>query len=175
MEKQHRFVILSLVLALMVAGCAGGAFGSFRPDESLVEDTNFTQTMQWFRNGTLGPMYEIALELPEEWVENFTVTTTPSRVEFNFINERGDESPIFTIEALNDEQYWSQNGSYPQEYVNVKNTRDTFFIYNVPRIAFYSGLSQEEFESLAMLVPDIMTTFSATLSEDSDALADMPS
>lgn len=161
MANPLRFVTLSL-LVLLLTGCMG-AFGSFEPQAQPVAESVLVLPVRYLDGKNIGPEYHVSLTLPEEWVGQFVANNNGNVIEFDFTKTPGGKAPIFSISALSERQYWEQVGSYPGTYRNVYSTGDTFFVYHLPRDAYYSGLTAETFKGFADQVPGIMTTFTAKL------------
>ena len=159
MAAHVRKVIIGLVLLLSLGGCAGGAFGGFIPRTEAIAEQTVVRQLGYFDQGQKGPIYSVAVTIPEGWVGSFSTTSNGSVLTFNYITPAGRTAPIFTIHALSISQFWKQNGSEPTQYKNIKATGDTYFIYNLPVDAFYSGLSREEYAIIAEQVPNILATF----------------
>lgn len=159
----HRFFLLGSLLVLVLAGCASGTFGSYGSEIQPVTGTTVVRTIQYLdENGDEGPAYNVSIEVPEPWVGEFETRSEGNSLFFDLVREER-RAPIFFIEALSESQYWEQIGSYPGQYTNLKATPDTYFIYHLPIDAYYSGLSEEEFEPLLTLVPEVLRTFSVEL------------
>lgn len=161
MANQVRTVLTAIVLALVLASCAGGAFGGFPQAPMEITEAEVVRTMRYFDEGSLGPQYSVSFTVPESWVGRFATVQTGSVMAFDFVAESGRRSRIFTIDALSQQQFWEQNGSYPTQFTNILNTWDTYFIYNVPIDAFYSGLDAEQYEAFTAEVPGIIDSFVA--------------
>lgn len=154
MSKRFIFIII----ALLAAGCTQYTFGGDDNKVEAIDDTVITRELRYLDNNTRGPVYEVVLEVPEEWVGSFETRTRGNSLVFNYFTDDDDEtgSPIFFIDALSNAQYWEQIGSFPTQYKNIANTADTYFIYNLPLDDFYSGLPEDEFDDLADAVPAII-------------------
>lgn len=169
MIPQSRFIQSILILTLLgLVGCSGGVGGLV--EISPVDDTTLVREIQYLDDQREGPMYNITLDIPEEWVGQFETATQDNRITFDFIVEDdrnndgepdGTRATIFSIEALSIDQYWNQIGSYPGDYHNLLFTADTYFIYYLPQFAYYSGLSDEDFEVFKELVPSVAQSLSA--------------
>lgn len=159
---KHRTLLFSviLVLAVFLSGCAGSVSGVARSvvpvDDMLVESA-----LQYRNGRDLGDVYTVSLTVPEDWVGVFELRNDGDTLYFDFIRENGVGAPIFFIEALSEQQYWQQIGSYPGDYTNLDNRNDTYFIYHLPKDPHYSGLPADDFADFAELVPDIVSTFDA--------------
>lgn len=156
-----RLGLLSTVLLLLLAGC-GRSFGSFEPIAAPVTDKVVTGTMQYLLRLDEGPVYNFTLTLPDEWVGKITTRNGGNVVFFDYITDSGASVPFFTIEALSEEQLWKQEGGYPAYRSSIINTADTYFLYHLPVDAYYSGLPEETFASLAAAVPPVMLSFAVT-------------
>lgn len=166
MANQFRIIVMAVVLAMSLASCAGGAFGGFPQSPMDITETNVVRTIRYFDEGTLGPQYEVSFTVPESWVGSFETSQSGSVMAFDLIAENGRRSRIFQIDALSRQQFWEQNGSYPTQYSNILNTWDTYFIYYVPIEAFYSGLSQAEYDAITAEIPNIIDSFIAEEMQD---------
>lgn len=159
--RKIRFLVLNLAGLLLLSGCAGAAFGGFAIQTTDVTAQTVEQEVRSFEQGKIGPSYVFAVDVPEDWVDNFRLSNNGSVVTFNYITERGRSAPLFRIEALTRDQYWKQQGSYPSAFNNILSQDDTYFIYYAPRDAYYSGLPEDEFLALRDQIPGIITTFRA--------------
>lgn len=160
MLLKSRFIVLLVVaaLALTLVGCAG-----VRSDNSVkpVDNQNFATELQFIDGIKVGPKYNASVSLPQDWVGKFKARSEGNKLYFDYITPSGSSAPIFYIEALSKSQYWQQNGAHPGSYTNIINRGDTFFIYYLPIDAYYSGLSKQEFSTLAEAVPGIISSFTA--------------
>ena len=175
MAIRYRIILLGSMLMVLV-GCSSRAFGGELEEVEAISDTALVRTMQYLEADSEGPVYDVSMTVPENWVGNFETRVNGNRITFEYLivdeeavaeAEANEEEPpdprraaIFYIEALSREQYWEQVGSYPGDYPNIQFTADTFFIYHVPQFAFYSGLSDEDYEAWTADVPDIITSVS---------------
>lgn len=158
-----RISILFLSLAMLaLVGCGSRSFGNLSVQTEPVETTTITRTVQFVESGWLGPQYRITLTVPTEWVGRFQTRNRGNSVVFEFVNERGRASPIFSLDALSVSQYWEQVGNLPGDYNSIINTADTYIVYHLPITAFYSGLPPAQFQSLADAVPGIIQSVSVT-------------
>jgi hypothetical protein len=165
--KQSRFVVLALILGLL-AGC-GRAFGGFEPQTQSVTTKEIVLPVQYLEGLQAGPLYQVTITLPDDWVGKFATSNNGNIVSFNF-NEKADRAqrapaPIFSISALSERQYWKQIGGYPGSYKSILSTGDTYFIYYLPIDPYYSGLAPEAYSALAQQVPGVITSFQAKLSQ----------
>lgn len=167
-----RFLGLTLLALAMLAltGCTQYAFGGNQSEVETIDGTTITRTLQYLDDNTAGPLYELTFTVPDGWVDEFQTLNRGNSLVFRYITEDEDDadaddddedrepagSLIFTIDALSNAQYWEQIGSYPGQYKNITNTADTYFIYNLPIDAYYSGLADEEFDELAADVPAVI-------------------
>lgn len=158
MTSKLRIVLLGLAALLALAGCSGGG-ASVTVD--VVESENVSFEMRFTEGANRGPFYTVDLTLPQGWVDTFQIRARDNRLEFEFIRDDVRRASIFTIEALSRSQYWEQIGSYPEDYVNILFTADTYFIYHLPPDAYYSGLPDDEFAAFAAEVPGIIQSFAA--------------
>lgn len=165
MTTLHRRTALLAValLALFAAGCASSSI----QETLLIEDTTITRAVQYFENAgtTEGPIYEITVDVPADWIGDFRTKTNANRITFEYIVSETNHIPIFYIEALSDVQYWEQIGSYPGVHVNLSNELDTYFVYSLPLNRSISGLTEEEYDALIAQVPEVVATFDAERSE----------
>jgi len=172
-----RYRLISLILAatlLALVGCSGSAIAG--PKEvSVIEETTLVRQLQYVDGQTEGPMYNLSVTVPEEWVGQFETNIRGNRMTFEFIVEHDDDedveadleneedtrirASVFFVEALSSGQYWEQVGSYPGDYYNLKFTADTYFIYHLPIDSYYSGLSDEEYAAFAAEIPGIAQSF----------------
>lgn len=183
-----RFVILSIIL-FSVSGCGYRAFTEPELAYEPVDSNEVVRTIQYLDGQTEGPLYNISLTVPDGWVGTFeTRNLGGAAYSFEFMQElevdEDDEdlepedmfryAPIFTVEALSRPQYWEQSGSYPEQYVNVKFTADTYFIYSVLPDAYYSGLPDDEYAEFTAAIPEIMASFNAERVDADGAILTMP-
>jgi len=174
--------ILVGVLLFAISGCGYRAFTEPGLDYEAVDATTITRTLQYFDEQNEGPVYNVSFTVPEAWVGEFETRALGNGISFEFVQalevEEDEEpefryAPIFTVEALSSPQYWKQVGSYPEQFVNIKFTADTYFIYNLPIDAFYSGLPDDEFDEFAAAVPEIIASFEVERVGDSSASLSM--
>ncbi len=165
MLNKSRVIILLVVAALAalaLTGCAGvGSTNSVTP----VDNQNFATQLQFIDGIKVGPKYNAAVSLPQDWVGKFKVRSEGNKLYFDYITASGSSAPIFFIEALSKSQYWQQNGAHPGSYTNIINRGDTYFIYHLPIDSYYSGLPKQEFGALAEAVPGIISSFTAEAAE----------
>lgn len=169
-------IILAVVAVLLLAGCTGRGIATAGLDVGFnetasIDDAVVARPIRYVDGLNAGPIYNVSLEVPDEWVGIFQTRHEGNRITFEYTPSR-DESrttqratfgaaPIFTVEALSPAQYWEQIGSYPGQFETLVNAVDTFLIYQMPREAFYSGLSDEEFQDFRELVPQVVLSFDA--------------
>ena len=156
MTKQLRLAVL-ITLILLLTGCSG-AFGDYPTTTEAVTDATVVRSLQFIDEGNLGPVYTFSIDIPDEWVGQVQTRNDGNSIYFDYVTENG-AAPIFFIEALSVAQFWEQVGSYPGIYDDIQWTRDTYFIYHLPRDAYYSGLSKELYQALSAVVPQVITTF----------------
>jgi len=188
MATYIRFTILSVIL-FAVSGCGYRAFTEPELAYEAVDTAEVVRTIQYLDGLSEGPMYTISVTVPDEWVGNFeTRNLGGAAYSFEFMEELEideDEedvdpedtfryAPIFTVEALSRPQYWEQIGSYPQQYVNVKFTADTYFIYSILPDAYYSGLPDDEYDEFVAAIPEIMASFNAERIVEESPILTMP-
>jgi hypothetical protein len=159
--KRYSILFLSLAMLALV-GCGSRSFGSLTSQTERVETTTITRTIQFVESGSVGPEYSVSLTVPSDWVGRFQTTNRGNRVVFEFINERGRTSPIFSLDALSNAQYWEQVGSLPGDYNSIINTADTYIVYHLPLTAFYSGLPPEQYQALSDAIPGIIQSVNVT-------------
>jgi len=142
MVTNVRLIVSIMLLSgmlMLLAGC-GRAFGSFEPVAEPVDDATVVRPIQYLEGLEDGPLYEVAITLPEEWVGRFVTRNNGNVIHFDYVTESERQAPIFSIEALSEAQFWEQIGSYPGQQTNIVNTPDTYFIYHLPIDSWYSGL-----------------------------------
>lgn len=159
MLVKSRFIILLVVaaLALILSGCAGINVNTVAP----VDNETVVIPVQFIDGIEVGPLYNMSVNVPQDWVGKFQSRNVGNKVYFDYITPSGNTAPIFFIEALSPSQYWDQNGAHPTSYINLINRGDTFFVYYLPIDAYYSGLPKQEFEAFAAAVPGIVSSFAA--------------
>lgn len=143
---------------LLITGC-GQSSAAFGSGIDVVQDSSVARSIQYVDGRTEGPLYSFALNVPDEWMDQFVTRSAGNVVYFDYIGETEQPAPIFRIEALSESQFWEQQGSYPGQQFTVLSTAETYFIYYLPIDAFYSGLNKLKFEELAGQVPEVMSTF----------------
>lgn len=162
MIARFRFVLVfaALLGALVLAGCN---VGDVEFEESTVPVTNTTveEVLRFVDMDEVGPEYIVRMTLPEDWVGDFQMRVSGNRLFLDLVIDEDTTANIFFLEALSEAQYWEQIGSYPGTFFNVRNTADTYFTYYVPVFAFYTGLTEEEFETYTSEVPAIVQSFSS--------------
>jgi len=159
------YIPLIALLIVVLAGC-----GTFNAISETIEDEVVARSLQYFNEGELGPIYDVSVTVPANWVGRFQTDTIPNKITFAHVSENGLETPIFYIEALSQVQYWEQNGSYPGVYYNMGNEIDTYFVYYFPLNQFASTLSEAEYESFLDAVPGIVQTFESESAAGNPAL-----
>lgn len=162
MSNKLRMLLLTVLLAVwvMVTGCAGGFLGL---NVAEIQNTAVVIPMQYLQGPEQGPLYNVTVNVPEEWVGQFQTRNVGNVVYFEYVGQNSEPALIFTIDALSDEQYWKQSGSYPGSYQNIINQGDTYFIYHLPIDTYYSGLSETELTALTAVVPDVIASFDVEL------------
>jgi hypothetical protein len=158
---------LIALLTVVLAGC-----GTFTAVSEIIEDEVVTRSLQYFSEGEMGPVYDVSVTVPSNWVGRFQTDTTPNKITFLHVSENGAETPVFYIEALSQMQYWEQNGSYPGVFYNIGNRIDTYFIYYMSINSNASGLTTEQYEAFAAEVSAIAATFESELAGGDPALMD---
>lgn len=158
MSSKSRVVLFTVlvVVLVMVTGCAGAFLGL---EVSEVDDTAVTIPMQYLQGPEEGPLYNVSLNVPSDWVGNFRVRSVGNVAYFEYTGASGEPAFIFSIDALSDEQYWKQSGSYPGSYQNIVNQGETYFIYHLPIDVYYSGLSETDFAAFTAEVPTVIESF----------------
>lgn len=159
-----RLGLLATVLLLLLAGC-GRSFSSLEPVSAPVTDTVVAGTMQYLVRLDEGPLYNFTLNVPAEWVGKVNTRNSGNVVYFEYLNEGSSAIPLFSIEALSEEQLWKQEGGYPAYRSSILNTVDTYFVYHLPIDAYYSGVTEERYAELVAGVPELMPSFTATLAQ----------
>lgn len=154
-------VMFLFAAALMLMGCSSRAFGNLTLQVEPIDQQTITRTMQYAESSQVGPTYEVAFTVPAAWVGSFQTRNRGNSLAFEFVNERGRGFPIFTVDVLSNAQYWEQVGSFPGDYNSLLNTADTYFVYNLPIDAFYSGLPGDDYAEYAEAVPAIVASFTA--------------
>lgn len=157
-----RLGLLATVLLLLLAGC-GRSFSSLEPVSAPVADTVVAGTLQYLVRLDEGPLYNFTMNVPAEWVGTVNVRNGGNVLYFDYIGDGGPAIPLFSIEALSEEQLWKQEGGYPAYRSSILNTVDTYFVYHLPIDAYYSGVTEERYAELVAGVPALMTSFTATL------------
>ena len=153
-------IFLLVLLALMVIGLAGCG-GSFLANETApIDSETVTAQLQFADGAEVGPLYDVELVVPSDWVGQFETRNLGNKLYFEYVTDAGG-AEVFFIEALSESQYWDQNGPHPASYTNIVNRGDTYFIYHLPIDAYYSGLSEEDFLSFSEAVPGIVDSFTA--------------
>jgi hypothetical protein len=157
MMKTIRSLSLLTILMLILAGC-GTNLGS---DVISIDGTTVARTIQYLETGGIrpGPVYNMVVDVPEDWVGNFNTRGYGNRIAFEYVASPTNSIPIFYVEALSDVQFWKQSGSYAGDYYNVANKIDTYFVYFLPLDNSVNGISDEEYNALLSQVPAIMETF----------------
>jgi hypothetical protein len=157
--KSRLVLFLVLALVLLLTACAG-PFGQ-SPVTETISNATVSVPMNFVEARRVGPVYDVSVTVPGDWVNQFTVRNEGNIIQFNYKDSSGLERFVFSIEALSDRQYWQQSGSYPGSQVNIVNLGDTYFVYHLPIDTFYSGLGAEEFQAFAAVVPEIVASFVA--------------
>ncbi len=160
---KSRLVIISIITALLigVTGCAGIGVN----EVATVESETVEVQMQYVDGSQVGPLYDVSVTVPPDWVGNFETRNEGNALYFDYIGESERPAQVFFIEALSTGQYWDQSGSHPGSYVNIVNEGDTYFTYHLPVDFYYSGLSAEEFTVLAEAVPQVVASFTSEEAE----------
>jgi hypothetical protein len=159
MANQLRLILLGLVL-LLLAGCSG-AFGGYGTTTEPVSEELVARSLQFIDEGQIGPVYSVSFSIPDEWVGKIETRNTGNTIYIDYLPAEGQRAPLFFVEALSQSQFWEQIGSYPGIYKDIVSTRDTHFIYFLPRDAYYSGLSKDLFQVLSAQVPQVISSFQA--------------
>lgn len=159
MATQYRFIIISVTALLLLVGC--GSVGRGELVIETVEDQTINTQLRFLDGQDQGPVYNVSLAVPEDWVGEFVTRQQDNTITFRYMIDEMRRATIFTVEALSQSQYWEQIGSYPTPFVNIVFTADTYFIYHMPIYEYYTGLSEDEFQIFADEVPGIVDTFVA--------------
>jgi hypothetical protein len=160
MAIQYRIILLGLVLLALV-GCRSRAFGNDGLVIEPVTENEVVRSIRYFDEEDTGPEYTISVSLPDSWVGQVETRNEGNSIAFEYLTENRGRVPVFYIEALSNDQYWEQIGSYPGSYTNIGVTYDTYFITYSPSDSYFSGLSDEDFTALTDEVPLIIATFRA--------------
>lgn len=187
MALRYRVFLLSVMLLTLV-GCGSRAFGGGATGTEAITEVEIVRELQFVEeDGSTGPLYTLTMTVPEGWVGSFETLIEQNKIIFDYIvpdpDEEEDEAEnvavadtdeadddeldrrqraqILRIEALSSEQYWQQIGSYPGDFTNIVFTGDTYFIYYVPKFAYFAGLSEDVFEPLVEGVPSVISSFEA--------------
>ncbi len=157
MSNKSRLIVLMLfvVASLLLTGCVG-AFGASSVE--TVQGSEVTTSLQFLDRSAKGPVYNISVQLPNDWVGKVVMQNLGNVVNFRSAETNG---LLFSIEALSERQYWKASGSYPASQVNIINRGDTYFVYHLPVDAHYSGLAPDVFAAYAAAVPDVIASFKA--------------
>lgn len=156
-----RLGLLTTVLLLLLTGCAR-SFDKPLSATTPVTEAVVSGTMQYLLRFEQGPLYNFTMTLPDEWVGQLATRNNGNVLYFDYIGENGQPAPFFSIEALSEEQLWKQEGGYPAYRSSILNTAETYFVYHLPVDAYYSGLPEENFATLAEAVPGLMASFAVT-------------
>jgi hypothetical protein len=173
-----RIVLFSIVALLVLVGC--GANRTALESTGPIESADVVAQVQYLDGPTEGPMYEISMMVPEEWVGQFEVANYGNRIVFEYLIPLDEEdqadleagetvrqrkATVLWIDALSRAQYWEQIGSYPGDWINILFTADTYFAYqrvaSLPDLPALSGLPEEVYFELVAAVPDIIASFDA--------------
>jgi len=163
MAKTVRQSLILIALIMVLVGCAGGTFAE---RAEAITDQMVVREMRYFDEGELGDTYAVMFTVPDEWVGQFETSSDGAAMTVSRVEDNGRRAPIFTVFALSRQQWWEQGGAYPQSYPSLKSTPDTYFTYNAPIEAFYSGLERAEFEALRAALPDIVASFDVVPSDE---------
>jgi len=157
-----------MLALLLVTGCSEYSFGGNKSETAAIDNNTEVVTLQYLDNSDEGPLYELTFTVPDRWVGQFETLNRGNSVVFQYLEDEDDESgaPFFYVEALSNAQYWEQIGSYPQQYVNINNTADTYFIHDVPTFAHYSGIAEDEFDSYIEEMYQVVQSISITRVEE---------
>lgn len=160
MSQKYRLLVFVLVLLIASTGCSQYSFGGPESRVESIDDIHVVRSMRYFDENTEGPEYTVSVVVPDGWVDEFETLNKGNSLAFRYLKDDDDiaGSPIFYLELLSNNQYWEQIGGFPGQFVTVLNTADTYFIYRLPPDAFYSGLQEEDFDAIAALVPEIMSS-----------------
>ena len=152
-------VVLLVALLLVLTSC-GRAYTVIDPAVTLLDAAMATGQLQYLEDLREGPLYGYTFDVPADWVGSVVLRNEGNRLWFDYIVTEGTPaSPIFSIMALSRNQFWEQTGGYPGQYGDIVFTGDTYFIYQLPVDAHYSGLSDDAYASLSAQVPEVITTF----------------
>lgn len=157
-KKRFILVAVTAVVVFLLTSCGGTYINN---EVTAVSAETVAVQLQYVDGAEVGPLYDVQVAVPADWVGNFEVRNVGNKVYFDYVTDSGASAEIFFIEALSTSQFWAQNGSHPGSYTNIVNRGNTHFIYHLPIDAYYSGLSDEEFATFAQAVPSIVASFSA--------------
>lgn len=162
MFGKKRFILWALmaVSVFLLTSC-GGAY--VKNETTAVSAETVALQMQYVDGAEVGPLYDVEVAVPADWVGKFETRNVGNQVYFDYITDSGETAEIFYVEALSTSQYWQQNGAHPGSYTNIVNRGNTYFIYYLPIDVYYSGLSATEFATFAEAVPGIVASFSASV------------
>ncbi|NDJ51892.1 MAG: hypothetical protein GYB68_02265 [Chloroflexi bacterium] len=165
-----RLTLLSAFLLVLV-GCMPDPQPTVEDFERTINSTDVTASLQYVQVRERGPIYEIAMTVPDDWVGSFEIEGTGNQLLFNYLVDGDIPALIFFVEALSEEQYWEQIGSYPGDYTNVVFTDDTYFVYRLPVDPVFATLDEELYAGFSEQVPTAMSSFSI---ERVDSMLMMP-
>lgn len=157
MFNKSRFVLFLVLASVLLLTACAGPFGKNAVTQDVTAPT-ISVPMNFVEARQTGPVYDVSVTVPGDWVNQFSVRNVGNMVQFLY-NDNGRERFVFSIEALSDKQYWQASGSYPASQVNIINLGDTYFVYHLPIDTFYSGLPAEQFQAFAAAVPEIVASF----------------
>lgn len=162
MFGKKRFILMAVMaVSVFILTSCGGAY--VKNETTAVSAETVAVQLQYVDGAEVGPLYDVEVALPADWVGKFETRNVGNRLYFDYVTDSGEAAEIFFIEALSTSQYWAQNGSHPGSYTNIVNRGNTYFIYHLPIDAYYSGLSDTEFATFAEAVPSIVASFSASV------------
>lgn len=152
-------IAILLTLLLLLTSC-GRAYTVNEPTVAVLDQGAAVGLLQYLENLEEGPAYAFSVEVPEAWVGNFALRNEGNKLSFDYLS--GDDAlpaPVFSIMALSRNQFWDQVGGYPGQYGDIVFTGDTYFVYQLPAEAHYSGLPEDVYDELAAQVPSVVSTF----------------
>lgn len=150
--------LLVAVVALLLIGCSATLS---KNESSTIDSSDFSTTLQFFDRFENGPVYDVSMTLPEEWVGEYLLRNQGNAIFFDRIDQFNQQTQILSIEALSPGQYWEMSGSYPNSHTNIVNKGDTYFVYTMPIDSYYTGMSEEEMAEFAARLPTLLESFSA--------------
>jgi hypothetical protein len=151
-------ILLVGIVGLLLFACSSTLS---KNEREAINSTELNTTLQFFDRFDDGPVYDVSMTLPADWVGEYELRNQGNAIYFDRVDQFNQQTQVLSIEALSADQYWKMSGSYPNSHTNIVNKGDTYFVYYLPIDSYYTGMSEEEMAAFSASVPALIDSFVA--------------